>query len=91
MMIALMHTDLPLPVWPAISIWGIFARSQMIGVPVRSLPSATVRIDLAFCIRSLDSTSRSVTVSICRFGTSTPTRLLPGIGASMRTEVALMP
>ncbi len=27
-MIVLMHTDLPLPVAPAISTWGIFARSH---------------------------------------------------------------
>ena len=43
------------------------------------------------CIFSLESTSRSVTVSIFRFGTSTPTRLFPGIGASIRTVVASMP
>ena len=90
-MIALMHTDLPLPVWPAISIWGIFARSHTMGVPAMSLPSATVRIDRAFCICSLSMTSRRVTVVTLRLGTSTPTRRLPGIGASIRTEVADMP
>ena len=91
LMMALMQTDLPLPVCPAMSIWGIFARSHTMGVPVRSLPSATVSRDLAFCILSLVSTSRRVTVSTFRLGTSTPTRLLPGIGASMRMEVASMP
>ena len=90
-MIALMQTDVPLPVWPAMSICGILPRSQTIGVPAISLPRATVSREEAFCIFSLCSTSRRVTVATLRFGTSTPTRLLPGIGASMRTDVADMP
>ena len=55
------------------------------------MPIATVRIDFAFCMGSLSMTSRRVTVVTFWFGTSTPTRRLPGIGASMRTEVADMP
>ena len=40
-MIVLMQTDLPEPVAPAISTWGIFAISAMTGAPEMPLPSAT--------------------------------------------------
>ena len=36
------------------------------------------------------STSRSVTVDTLRLGTSTPTSALPGMGASMRTDLTSM-
>ncbi|MNT80832.1 hypothetical protein D3C72_2203540 [compost metagenome] len=39
---ALIPTDLPEPVVPAISRWGILARSATTGLPAMSLPSAMV-------------------------------------------------
>jgi hypothetical protein len=44
---ALMPTDLPEPVVPATSRWGILARSATTGLPAMSLPSETVTGDLA--------------------------------------------
>ena len=38
-------TDLPDPVVPATSRWGIFARSTTTGRPLMSLPRARVRMD----------------------------------------------
>ena len=89
-MMVLMQTDLPEPVAPAISRWGILARSQTMGVPAMSLPSATTRGLLALRMGSDSSTSRRVTVARCLLGTSTPTRDLPGMGASMRTDLTSM-
>jgi hypothetical protein len=40
---ALMATDLPEPVAPATSTWGILARSTTTGLPLMSLPMARVR------------------------------------------------
>ena len=42
MMIELTQTDLPLPVEPAISRWGILHRSATWAVPAISFPSAMV-------------------------------------------------
>ena len=42
--IALRHTDLPEPVVPATSRWGILARSAVIMLPVISLPRATLSL-----------------------------------------------
>ena len=90
LMIVLMHTDLPEPVAPAISKCGIFARLHRIGAPAMSLPSATVSGPFALCITSDCSTSLSVTVVRVLLGTSTPTSALPGIGASIRTDLTAM-
>ena len=90
LMIVLMHTDLPEPVAPAISRCGIFARLHRIGAPAMSLPSATVNGPFALCITSDCSTSLSVTVVRVLLGTSTPTSALPGIGASIRTDLTAM-
>ena len=40
----LMHTDLPDPVVPAMSIWGILARSATMTWPAISRPRATVSL-----------------------------------------------
>ena len=61
-MMALMHTDLPLPVAPAISICGISDSSQMMGVPVISLPMATAVGEGLARMAGLSSTSLSVTM-----------------------------
>ena len=44
---ALMATDLPEPVEPAMSTWGMEARSAVTMRPLMSLPMARVRRDLA--------------------------------------------
>ena len=88
MIMELMQTDLPEPVVPAISRWGIFARSATVTSPAISRPSATVRRLLAVWNALLAISSRIFTVEVFRFGTSTPTAAFPGIGASMRTPVA---
>ena len=43
--IALMPTDLPEPVVPATSRWGILPRSATTGLPAMSLPMAIVSIE----------------------------------------------
>ena len=74
----LMHTDLPEPVAPAISRWGIFARSETSGLPLTSLPSAMGRSALAPTQSSDSRISRRPTVVAFWLGTSTPTAALPG-------------
>ena len=44
---ALIPTDLPEPVVPATSTWGILARSATTGLPTMSLPKPMVSMDLA--------------------------------------------
>ena len=84
----LMQTDLPEPVAPAISIWGIFAISVVTIFPAISFPTAKARFD-GNSLNSLDSSkSRSATAEFSLFGTSIPTAALPGIGASIRISVA---
>ena len=77
-----MHTDLPEPVVPAMSRWGIFARSAMTGWPAMSRPSATDSLLLEDW-KELDSTSSRIrTVLRLLLGTSIPTAAFPGLGAS---------
>ena len=68
----LMHTDLPEPVEPAISRWGIFAKSVRVTCPAISRPRVTV--SLLFAKRKLlDSTSsRILTTLTTLLGTSMP-------------------
>ena len=83
----LMHTDLPDPVVPAMSRCGILAISKIIMLPATSLPRHAVSLLLELRKISDSSSSRINTVALTRFGTSTPTALLLGIGASIRTPV----
>ena len=83
--IVLMQPDLPEPVVPAISRWGMRARSVQTAVPEMSLPSQTAS-GLAVAGRS-SKMSPSVTRFGERFGISTPTACFPGIGARMRISV----
>ena len=69
---ALMHTDLPLPVAPAMSRWGILLKSHSTGDPAMSLPSATSRGEGLAFISGLSSTSRRDTVLTRVLGTSMP-------------------
>ena len=80
-----MQPDLPEPVVPAIRMCGIRARSVHTAAPEMSLPSHTAS-GLADAGRS-SKMSPSVTRFGERFGTSTPTACLPGIGARMRISV----
>ena len=83
--IVLMQPDLPEPVVPAMSRCGMRARSVQTAVPEMSLPSQTAS-GLAVAGRSSKMSPR-VTRFGERFGTSTPTACLPGIGARMRISV----
>src|SRR3546814_2272763 len=62
--IAFTPTDLPEPVVPATSRWGIFARSVMTGLPPMSWPRARVTGDLWLSYSGVESTSEKRT--ICR-------------------------
>ena len=74
-----MHTDLPLPVAPAMSRWGILVRSPMTGWPLTSAPSATLR-RLRRSTNAGDLTvSFRLTSCAALFGTSTPIADLPGM------------
>ncbi len=81
-----MAPDLPAPVVPATSRWGIFARSAPIALPATSLPSHTVSGEESR--GGSPKTSPRRTILRCALGTSTPTACLPGIGARMRMSVA---
>ena len=80
-----MHTDLPMPVAPAISKCGIFLISIIMGSPATLRPRHVVMRLLLFLNSSVEMSERRYTVSGCLLGTSIPTAALPGIGASMRT------
>ena len=83
-------TDLPEPVVPATSRWGMEARSLMYARPEMSLPIAKGIEDLLEA-NSFDFIS-SDRNTIARFllGSSIPTTDLPGMGAMMRTLTADM-
>ena len=81
--IELIHTDLPEPVVPAISIWGILDMSPTHTSPAASFPSAKQILDLCFLNASESITSLKRTDSGCAFGISIPTAAFPGIGASI--------
>jgi hypothetical protein len=81
--IAFTQPDLPEPVVPAIRMCGCLARSVPIAFPAMSLPSQTDSGDHPF--GASWKTSPRWTIARIRFGTSTPTAVLPGMGARMRT------
>ncbi len=73
---------------PAISIWGIRARSATTGWPAISRPRATESL-LFEVWKALDCTRSLMRTELReRLGTSMPTAALPGIGASILTPVA---
>ena len=84
----LIHTDLPEPVAPAISRWGIFPMSVTTTCPPISLPTAKARRDLWFLNDSASSKSLRYTMLFSLLGTSIPTADLPGMGASIRISAA---
>src|SRR5262245_50156449 len=87
-MTALRHTLLPEPVAPATRTCGILVRSATNGCPTTSTPSGTLRAPSLASYWAEDNTSRRYTVRRRRFGISTPTAPLPGIGARMRMRWA---
>ena len=86
--IELMHTLLPEPVAPAISICGILAISPTHTSPAAFFPSAKQSLDLWFLNTSESITSLNITDSATAFGTSIPTAAFPGIGASILIDFA---
>ena len=85
-MIELIQTDLPEPVEPAISRWGIFVRSATTGFPLTSLPRTT-GISAFESAQARDSTiSLMQTGAAVLFGISIPTQSFPGTGARIRTD-----
>ena len=81
-------TDLPWPVAPAISRWGILARSTTNTSLEMVLPRATGRSLSLFINFSVPNTERAATNSLFLFGTSIPIVPLPGIGAMIRIPKA---
>ena len=69
MIIELTSTDLPEPVVPAMSTWGIFARSWTMAWPSTSSPMATCKGPGP----AAASTSGRYTIWRLRLGTSMPT------------------
>ena len=85
--IELTKLDLPDPVEPATSRWGIFARLATTKPPSTSLPSPIV-IGCLLEVQALErSTSPSETISRSELGISMPMALLPGMGERMRTSL----
>ena len=84
----LTHTDLPEPVAPAMRRWGIFVRSAITGLPSRSVPSAMGSPGRSGFQGGVPSNSESATIRGVGFGTSIPTKALPGMGATMRIDWA---
>src|SRR3989338_8024981 len=76
-------TDFPVPVAPAIRRWGIFSRPAYIGLPETSRPKASGRKYFDFLYSSSSNIPFKPTMATFLFGTSMPTRDLPGIGASI--------
>ncbi len=82
----LIITDLPEPVCPAISRWGILARSPITGDPAISLPIIKLRCPCFLTQASDFKIPLISTVEALILGTSTPTSLFPGMGASILIE-----
>ena len=81
MIIVFIHTDLPDPVAPDTSRWGIFSIAETIISPEIDLPIAKGILYLEFIKDFDDIISLNPTNSFFLFGTSIPTWLFPGIGA----------
>ena len=82
------QTDFPAPVAPAIRRCGVFTRSSSCAFPRMSFPKITGIAILLYSGKSCSIISRKLTIERCLFGTSIPTAARPGIGATIRTELA---
>jgi hypothetical protein len=89
-MIELRQLDLPAPVAPAMSTWGMAARFIMTARPLMSRPTATSSGWVARRDSSLTRMSPSDTIWRRALGTSMPMACLPGMGARMRTSGVAM-
>ncbi len=76
---------MPAPVAPATITCGIDARSAKYGVPMMSRPSTQGRGAFISWKRRSSMSSRRLTGTRTSLGISKPIRLLPGMGAMMRT------
>ena len=86
-----MHTDLPDPVAPAISIWGILDKSPTTHLPAISFPRPNDNF-LFELVNSFESNTSLRNTGICfLFGTSIPIADFPGIGASILIPLAASP
>ena len=84
MIIVFTQTDYPEPIVPATSKCGSLARSATYGVPDVVLPNASgSRLEESEYSGEF-RISFSLTICGLRFGISTPTAALPGIGAIKR-------
>jgi len=83
-----MHTLLPDPVAPAISMCGIRVRSPTTELPETSVPIASESRVWSFWKAGVWMISRSVTRLVALLGTSIPIADLPGIGAWIRMAAA---
>ncbi len=88
MMMVFMHTDLPEPVVPAMSMWGILVRSLISGSPAASLPRNIGSFILSNFERLLISSLRR-TRSLVGLGTSMPMVSRPSMLATTRILTAL--
>src|SRR3989338_4929549 len=77
------HTVLPEFVAPATSKCGNLAKSDRHALPATSCPSAIVKLDFLSLKTGDSKTCLKGTIAILLFGTSTPTKDFPGIGASI--------
>ena len=82
------HTDLPEPVVPAMSRWGILAMLPTTQFPSMLLPRAMEVLDLALPNSEESMTSRRETVVTERLGTSMPTTEIFPVTAAIRTPEA---
>ena len=88
-MMALIATDLPVPVAPATSKCGVLARSNIKTSFVIVLPYAIGSFIFVSSWKRLDAMTECIdTTCGFSFGTSIPTVPLPGIGAMIRIPVA---
>ena len=85
-----MATDLPEPVAPATSKWGVFFKSKTIGLPSESLPNAISILLLSIPNVNDDSwtTDFIPTISLLLCGISIPTTFFPGTGAWILNDLA---
>ena len=81
----LVHTDLPEPVVPAISIWGSLAMLPTTFLPEMSLPTAKATLETWVRNSRESMTSRMGTGVTSWLGTSTPTTLLRPVMGAIRT------
>ena len=74
----------PAPVAPATSKWGMRDRSANQGLPETSFPRDKSKEAGEVLYWSASKSARSRTCERTLFGTSMPTKALPGMGASIR-------